>query len=252
MKLDRVIGVRNDKTIYRDGNKCVKVFGTEYAMDDVLNEALNQARVEKLGLNIPKIMEVSRIEDKWAIVSEYIKGKTLAQLMKENIEKKDGYLQLFVDLQLDIQSKACLKLNKQKDKLNSKICMADLDATTRFDLHSKLEEMPKHNKVCHGDFNPENIVIAEDKTPYILDWSHVTQGNAAADAAITYLSFLVNGDEETAKEYLELFCQKSDTEIEYVKKWLPIVAAAKSVKSNEKERELLLTLVAESRESVRR
>ena len=38
--------------------------------------------------------------------------------------------------------------------------------------------MPKHNKVCHGDFNPSNVIIAEDGPPYILDWSHATQGNA--------------------------------------------------------------------------
>ena len=55
MKLDRVIAVRNNKTIYRDGDKCVKVFDTDYSKADVLNEALNQARIEETGLNIPKI-----------------------------------------------------------------------------------------------------------------------------------------------------------------------------------------------------
>ena len=30
MKLDRVIAVRNNKTIYRDGDKCVKVFNEDY------------------------------------------------------------------------------------------------------------------------------------------------------------------------------------------------------------------------------
>ena len=84
MKLDRVIAVRNDKTIYRDGEKCVKVFNTDYSKADVLNEALNQARIEETGLNIPKILEVTMIDGKWAIVSEFIKGKTLAQLIEEN------------------------------------------------------------------------------------------------------------------------------------------------------------------------
>ena len=44
MNLDRVIAVRNTKTIYRDGDKCVKVFNNNYSKADVLNEALNQAR----------------------------------------------------------------------------------------------------------------------------------------------------------------------------------------------------------------
>jgi len=241
MNLDRVIAVRNTKTIYRDGDLCVKVFNEEYSKADVLNEALNQARIETTGLHIPRIHEVTKVDGKWAIVYDYIKGKTLSQLMQENPDKKQEYLELFVDLQLEVLSKTCPNLNKLKDKMHSKISNADLDATTRYDLHTRLEGMPKHNKVCHGDFNPSNIIISEDGTPYIIDWSHATQGNGAADAARTYLLFWLNGDIETAKEYLDMFCLKSDTARQYVQKWMPIVAASQSVKGNEKEREFLLS-----------
>ena len=241
MKLDRVIAVRNNKTIYRDGDVCVKVFNDDYSKADVLNEALNQARIEETGLNIPKVLEVTMIDGKWAIVSEYIKGKTLAQLMAEDEDKKSEYLELLVDLQLEVQSKTCPLLNKLKDKMNRKIGQSDLETTTKYDLHTRLEGMPKHNKVCHGDFNPSNIIIAEDGTAYILDWSHATQGNASADAARTYLLFWLSGDINGAKEYLELFCKKSNTAMQYVQKWMPIVAASQSVKGNEKEREFLLS-----------
>ena len=70
MKLDKVIAVRNTKTVYRDDNKCVKVFNEDYSKSDVLNEALNQARIEETGLNIPKLMEVTTVDGKWALVSE--------------------------------------------------------------------------------------------------------------------------------------------------------------------------------------
>ena len=239
MKLDRIIAVRNNKTVYRDGELCMKVFDTNYSKADVLNEALNQARVEETGLNIPKIHEVTVIDGKWTIVSDYIKGKTLQQLMDEHPEKKDEYLNLFVDLQLEMHSKSCPLLTKLRDKLNRKISQTDFDATTRYELHSRLDAMPKHNKLCHGDFNPSNIIITDDGTPYIIDWSHATQGNASADVARTYLLFWLNGDIEGAKKYLELFCRKSNTARQYVQKWMPIVAASQSVKGNEKEREFL-------------
>ena len=243
MKLEKIIAVRNNKTIYRDGDKCIKVFNEGFSKADVLNEALNQARIEGTSLNIPKILEVTMIEGKWAIVSEFIKGKTLAQLMEEDPEKKDEYLALLVDLQLEMHSKTCAHLNKLKEKMNRKISESNLDATTRYDLHTRLEGMPKHKKVCHGDFNPSNIIITEDGTPYILDWSHATQGNASADAARTYLLFWLNGDIEGAKKYLDLFCEKSNTAKQYVQKWMPIVAASQSVKGNEHEREFLLSWV---------
>ena len=243
MKLDRVIAVRNNKTIYRDGDKCVKVFNENYSKSDVLNEALNQARIEETGLNIPKVLEVTMVDGKWAIVTEYIKGKTLAQLMEEDADKKDEYLELFVKLQIEVHSKKSPLLNKLKDKMNRKISETDLDATTRYDLHTRLEGMPKHTKVCHGDFNPSNIIIAQDGTPYIIDWSHATQGNASADAARTYLLFWLANDIEGAKAYLELFCKKSDTAKQYVQKWMPIVAASQSVKGNKNEHDLLLSWI---------
>ncbi|MGN1423703.1 MAG: phosphotransferase family protein [Oscillospiraceae bacterium] len=240
---DRIIAVRTGKTIYREGNTAVKVFDSDYAKPDVLNEALNQARVETIGINVPKVIEVKTIDGKWAIVSEFIAGKTLAQLMQENPDKKDEYLEMFVDLQIQVHSAKCPLLNKLKDKMNRKICEADLDATTRYELHTRLESMPKHNKVCHGDFNPSNIIITEDGTPYILDWSHVTQGNASADVARTYLLFWLNGDIDGAEKYLNLFSKKSDTAKQYIQKWLPIVAASQSVKGRKEEREFLLSWV---------
>lgn len=243
MNLDKIIAVRTGKTVYKDADRVIKVFDSDYSKADILNEALNQARIEETGLNIPKILGVNMIDGKWAIVSEYIKGKTMAQLMEENPDKFDEYLEQFVDIQMDIHSRKAPMLNKLKDKMNRKISEADLDATTRYDLHTRLEGMPKHDKVCHGDFNPSNIIITDDGVPYVIDWSHATQGNASADVARTYLLFWLDGNIEGAKKYMELFCKKSDTAKQYIEKWLPIVAASQSVKGNAKEREFLLSWV---------
>ena len=243
MKLDKIIAVRTGKTVYKDGDRVIKVFENGYSKADILNEALNQARIEETGLNIPKILGVSTENGKWAIISEYIKGKTLAQLMTENPDEFDEYLERFVDIQMEIHSKKAPLLTKLMDKMNRKIDQADIDATTRYDLHTRLEGMPRHNKVCHGDFNPSNIIITDDGTPYIIDWAHATQGNASADVARTYLLFWLDGNIEGAKKYMELFCKKSDTARQYIEKWLPIVAASQSVKGNSEERELLLSWV---------
>ena len=243
MNTDKVIAVRNTKTVYRDGDKVIKVFDEHYSKADILNEALNQARVEETGLNIPKLAEVTKVGGRWAIVMDYIKGKTLAQLMAENPDKLDEYLNLFVDLQMEIHSKRAPLLNKLKDKMNRKISETNLDATTRYELHTRLEGMHEHKKVCHGDFNPSNIIVKDDGTAYIIDWAHATQGNASADVARTYLLFYLNNDKETAEKYLDLFSKKSDTAKQYIQKWLPIVAASQSVKGKKEERDFLLSWV---------
>lgn len=243
MKLDKVIAVRTDKTVYRDGDATIKLFNEDYSKANVLNEALNQSRVEETGLDIPKVREVLTIDGKWAIVSDYIEGKTLETLMAENPEKEDEYLELFVDLQIKVHSKQSLLLNKLKDKMQRKISESDLDATTRYELHTRLEGMPKHKKVCHGDFNPSNIIITKDGTPFIIDWSHATQGNASADVARTFLLFSLAGKSELAEKYMNMYCKKTDTAKQYVQKWIPIVAASQSVKGHKEEREFLLNWI---------
>lgn len=244
MKLDNIIAVRPGKTIYRDGAYAIKVFDESYSKANILNEALNHAKIEETGLSIPKIVEVAKIDGKWAIVMDFIEGETLAALMERDPANIETYLDTFVDIQLSIHEKRGASLIKLKDKMRDKISAAHaIDATTRYELHTRLEGMPKHNKVCHGDLQPSDIIITADGTPYILDWAHATQGNASADAARTYLLFNLHGNKELGDIYLRKFCKKSDTAKQYVQKWMPIVAASQSVKGKESEMALLLSWV---------
>ena len=241
MNFDQVIAERSTKTIYRDGDRVIKLFGPAHSKADVLNEALNQARVEETGLNIPKVLEVTVYNGRWAIVSEYIEGKTLQHLMDAEPEKMDRYLEQFVDLQLEMQAQRCPLLNKLWDKMDRKIDEADIADYVAYELHTRLAGMKKHHKVCHGDFNPSNVIIrAEDGMPFVLDWSHATQGNGSADAARTYLLYRLKGESDAAEKYLNLYCEKSGTDRGYVQDWLPIVAASQSVKGNREERDFLL------------
>ncbi|MDR2398713.1 MAG: phosphotransferase [Spirochaetaceae bacterium] len=239
MKLDTIIAVRPAKKVYRDEDKVIKLFDERFSKADVLNEALNHARVEETGLKIPKLFEVTKIENEWAIIFEFIEGKTLEQLMSEHPEKRLEYMELFVDLQMTVHAQKSPLLTKLHNKMSRKIAQADLDATTRYDLHTRLDGIPPHDKVCHGDFNPSNIIISVNRTPYILDWAHATQGNASADVARTYLLFSLSGDTAGAETYLNLFCKKSDTAKQYVQKWMPIVAASQMVKGKNDEKAFL-------------
>lgn len=235
-----IIIEKSNKKFYRDGNSLIKVFDeNSFSKADVLNEALNNARVEETGLKIPKLLDVRRTEDGWAITREYIEGKTLSQLMDENPDKLDEYLEKFVDLQLEIHSKKCPLLNKIKDKMHAKISSSDYEATLRYDLHNRLEGMKKHTKVLHGDYCPSNIIVTDNDEYYIVDWSHATQGNASADAARTYLVFTLQGKPELAEKYLNLFCKKADIAKQLVQQWMPIVACSQSVKHIEGEKEIL-------------
>ncbi len=234
------IAKRPNKAVYRDGDLCYKVFAADYKKSDIFNEALNQTRVEETGLFIPKVHEVKKLDDgRLAIVMDYVEGKSLATLIEENPAKRLEYVTRLIDIQLSMHSLTSPELNKQRAKFDRKIDLSGLDATTRYELHVRLGGMPKHNKLCHGDFNPSNVIITNDDRACVIDWSHATVGNASADTARTYLLFKLAGDDKTAEDYMTLFCKKSDTARQYVDQWLPIVAASQMAKGKPHEREML-------------
>ena len=177
------------KTVYRDGSTAIKEFCDGFPKAEVLNEALCNARVEDIeALNVPKILGVSVVDGKWSILKEYVEGKTLQQLMDENPDKLEEYMEGMVDLHLLIHKQACPLLNKLKEKtIRALKSVEQLDDSTRYELMTRLDGMPKHTKLCHGDFNPSNIIVGDDGKWYVIDWVHASQGNASADVARTYL-----------------------------------------------------------------
>ena len=238
--LNEPIAERKTKTVYKDENKTIKLFIENYSKAAILNEALIQSRVEEsTDLKMSRLIEVTKINNRWALVTEFIEGTPLDVLMREHPEKEDEYLNLFVDIQLEIMSKKVPTLNRLKDKYRRKLTEADIDDTTRYELLQRLEGTKNHDKLCHGDFNPSNVIMKENGEYYIIDWAHATQGNASADAAKTFLLFSVGGQTELAEKYLNLFTEKSGLEKRGIQRWVPIVAAVQMKKGKTENREFL-------------
>ena len=89
----QLISSSETKCVYRDGDLAIKEFCEGFPKAEVLNEALCTARVEDLpGLHVPKVLSVSVMDGKWSITREFIEGKTLQQLMDENPDKVQEYM----------------------------------------------------------------------------------------------------------------------------------------------------------------
>lgn len=233
--LNQPIVERKTKTVYRDGNKIIKLFIENYSKSAILNEALIQSRVEEnTDLKMSRLLEVTKIENRWALITEYVEGTPLDVLMQQHPEKEDEYLNLFVDIQLEVLSKRVPSLNRIKDKYRRRLENANnLNDNIKYELLQRLEGMKNHDKLCHGDFNPSNIIINEDGRYSIIDWAHATQGNASADVARTFLIFSMDGKKDLAEKYLELFSKKSNIDRQLIQRWIPIVAAIRLSKNDD-------------------
>ncbi|MCQ2432577.1 MAG: phosphotransferase [Clostridia bacterium] len=241
MKLDRVIAVRNNKTVYRDGDCCIKVFDKDFTKADILKEALIQARMEETSLNVPAVREVRRLGSKWAIFTDYVRGKTLERLISEQPVRKKDCIDLLIRVQREVHSLTCPGIEPLKEKLHRRILRAAvLDAETKETLLAKLTALPDDHKICHGDLGPANIIVSEYGKPYLLDWPHAALGCPAADAARSYLVFWLSGDIDGAEYYLERYSAASGIPATGIRDWMPVVAASQCARGNEKEREFLL------------
>ena len=241
MELYNKIASRKNKDIYVEDGKVIKLFVPSHPKSNILNEALNQARVdESSNLNIPKLYEVKKYNDRWAIVTEYIEGKTISELMQENPDRFDEYLMLFVRVQQAILANSVPMLNRIKEKFTRKLETAtNIDENTKYELLQRLNGFKNHDELCHGDYHPSNVIVKEDGTVYVIDWAHVTQGNAAADAARTFLLFSMEQKSELAEKYLETFSKVMNIPKQSIQRWIPIVAATQMTKNIEEEQEFL-------------
>ena len=239
--LNNVLAERPNKTVYYEEGKTIKLFNDSYPASQILNEALSQTRVsEETNLRIPKLIEVTKLMGRWAIVSEFIEGKTLECMMNENPEKIDEYMDLFVNIQMQILSNRVPLLGRIKEKFRRKLTETELiDNDIKYELLQRLEGMKNHFKLCHGDFNPSNVIIGQNGDWYVIDWAHATQGNASADAARTFLLFSMQGRKELAEKYLKVFEEKSTITKHEVQRWIPIVAATQLTKGKEEEKAFL-------------
>ena len=227
------------KRVYREGDVVWKEFIPSYPKYKVFNEAYIQSCVESCGISIPKILSVTCRDGSWALSMDYIEGKPLQQFIDENPEKTDVYLEQLVEIQLEAGNYRVPQLRNTISKMEEVIQESGgIDSTTRYELLQRLHGMKRHTKLCHGDFVPSNVIIRDDGSYCILDWSHATSGNAGADAAHTYMQFCLK-EKEYAEDYLNIFCERSGMSLQYVQKWLPIVAAVQLSRKNESEKELL-------------
>ncbi len=214
-----------------------KLFDKSFSPTQIFYEAMLQTMAEEAGVRVPKIYGIEKIDDRFAILSEYIEGKTVAQLMEEYPGKSDYYLELLAKTQNDIHGHIVSDIKKLKHKVKRELTnLTVLDDIKKYELETRLASMPEHNKLCHGNYGPDNVVIDEMDNIIVLDWVAATRGNATADIAKTYLKLTLIST-EFAEKYITYICEMANIDRQYVYEWLPLAAACGLNAKNLSERE---------------
>lgn len=129
-----------------------------------------------------------------------------------------------------------------------------------------LDALPLKQQLCHGDPNPNNILIRNDGKAVVIDWMNASIGNPEADLAeymimiryavlpselpSTVLEFFEPLRESIIHVFMEEYSKLSGINYEEVYPWLVPVAARKLSADAISEEEKSL-LVEEIRRSLR-
>ncbi|WP_062050444.1 aminoglycoside phosphotransferase family protein [Bacillus sp. JCM 19034] len=238
MILGNPIARGNTAKIYLSDNKIVKVFNDYLPETESVNEANKQQYAYSCGLPVPKVLDVTKINGVQAIIMEYVKGETLGDLMFKDKEQAEYYLDISVNIQLEIHSVIPGVIEPMFDKLFRQIeSVNELDKTKKNYLLKKLDSFTYENRLCHGDFHLFNL-IKTDNQVVVIDWVDSSAGDIRADVYRTYLLYSQLSS-ELADMYLRLYCEKSGLLRSEVFQWAPIIAGARlseSVSSEKSER----------------
>jgi tRNA A-37 threonylcarbamoyl transferase component Bud32 len=208
------------KIIYRDGDKAIKTYNDSYAVSQVLNEALNQAKVSEEGICVPKVYEVRKYNGRIGIVMDYIEGENLETIVSKNVNDAEKYIDLFANTYHGLVQNKNLKLNNSYGRIKNKIFASELPTNIKYGLFYKLREMEFSRDIIHGDYTFSNITITKDGKPVIFDWGHVAYGDKKFDIAITYALFELQGRKDWGELYLNKMKELDGVERDQVLKVL--------------------------------
>ena len=226
MDLGEPIKISNTAKIYLCDGKVIKIFNDYLPATEAEYEAVKQKYAYSCGLPVPYIYEVTKVNGKQAVIMEYIEGKTVGDMIYDDMSKVEEYMYLSVDMQLKIHAVKSPNLEKMADKLNRQIMSAHfIDNAQKKTLLEKLHNIKYEICLCHGDYHVFNLILNENHIT-VIDWVDASAGDIRADVYRSYLLYS-QFSQDLADLYLRLYCEKSGISKNEIFIWASIIAGAR-------------------------
>jgi uncharacterized protein (TIGR02172 family) len=240
-----------------DDGTILKLYHTWCPPHWIEHEAHVAQVIVAAGIPTPAVGEIVEINGRRGIVYERAQGVSMLQDLNTHPWMIFKHARALADLQAQFQQLSIPGLYSYHKALGNTIRRAPhISEAERAKVLDLLETLPDGKTLCHGDFHPGNVIISP-QGPIVIDWMTAASGSPWADIARTSLLLSV-GPRAVGKQLspiLHLFINlyygtymkhyktlRTDTQNE-LKRWLPVLAAARLEERIEPEREALLQMI---------
>jgi uncharacterized protein (TIGR02172 family) len=244
-----VIGSGRTANIYEwSEGQALKLFSPEADASFVEEEARIGSMIHDMGLPTPDVFDVVNVEGRIGIIYERIEGHTMAEVILAAPWKMFSQMTLFAKLHAHIHHHKAPQLPPQKERLRQAVVRApDLSTLDKAELLHNLNQFSETDCLCHGDFHPSNVMLANQRV-VAIDWENATCGPPLADVARTYLLFHVALKQKRLARlafghYIKVYQRYQQINFDELNIWIAIVAAARLSERIADEHDALLTIV---------
>lgn len=242
----------------------IKIGRSHTRYESIQNEFRNTMIAWNCGLPVPRPYEVVEVGGRPGLVMERIYGESMIERFFKGAteliweEADDENIRITARLLSDIHSKSGFELQPQRDIMKYHIGNVPyLTLLEKEQIIKHLDGLPKREQLCHGDPNPGNILMQEDRA-VVIDWMDASIGNPEADLAefilmiryailppvlpVEVLQFFDSVREHIIQVFTEEYNRLSPVSMQLLNEWLLPVAARKLTASaiSEEEKALLL------------
>ena len=220
----------------------LKLFRDWLPAEDAALEERNSRLVADLGLPVPQVGERVEYQGRAGLVFERIDGPMMISAIAKKPHRLLRYGRTLGRLHAEIHSKTVdCGLPSQSDRLDHKIREArSLSEPLRVAALRALRALPSRKALCHGDFHPENVLLSR-RGPVVIDWIDATAGHPVGDVARTIVLIRCSALPRQAlrrwrtrlrrslflRAYLSGYSRQSPIRRGELRRWLPVVAAAR-------------------------
>ena len=221
-------------------NKVIKLYHKHIPRSFLEHEIEATRFARYSGICTPAVDNgIIQIKNRYGICFERIDGNTLSQILDNNPDKQNEIFTLMAELQINVNKIKTDKFPSYRKEIDQKIRkIRFLPRDIRKKTLAELNLLEKRNNLCHGDFNPDNIIVSESGDLFLIDWSHARSGNPLIEITRS----LIIGNiffRDLNSLYTEIFFSTAEITQDIINPWIPILATSLIYDIPKKRMELL-------------